>query len=294
MASTIWKGSINFGLVNIPVGLHSAVREEGISFKLLREKDHCPLGYERVCKDKKGEPVPWDQVVKGFEYEKGKFVVLSDDDFKKAALATSKTFDIQDFVREDEIDPRYFEKPYYLVPTGQGGKAYALLREAMRETGTVGIGTITLRQKQYLAGVKVVGQALVLDLMRFASEVVGQDEFAFPGEEGIRPQELKMAEQLVTSLTGEFEPAKYKDEYHANLQRIINAKLKGKKVNLKEAAEPEPTGVIDLMERLQKSLEKKGGAKPAAAKKKAAAAAPAAKKTAAAPAAGKAAKRKSA
>lgn len=280
MASTIWKGSINFGLVNIPVGLHSAVRDEGISFKLLREKDHCPLGYERVCKDKKGEPVPWDQVVKGFEYEKGKFVVLSEDDFKKAALATSKTFDIQDFVREDEIDPRYFEKPYYLVPTGQGGKAYALLREAMRETGTVGIGTITLRQKQYLAGVKVVGQALVLDLMRFASEVVDQSEFSFPAEEGIRPQELKMAEQLVTSLTGEFEPGKYKDEYHANLQRIINAKLKGKKVVLKEAAEPEPTGVIDLMERLQKSLEKKGGAKPAAAKKKAAAAPAAAKKTA--------------
>ncbi|MEW5930043.1 MAG: Ku protein [Gemmatimonadota bacterium] len=279
MASTIWKGSINFGLVNIPVGLHSAVRDEGISFKLLREKDHCPLGYERVCKDKKGEPVPWDQVVKGYEYEKGKFVVLSDEDFKKAALATSKTFDIQDFVREDEIDPRYFEKPYYLVPTGQGGKAYALLREAMRETGTVGIGTITLRQKQYLAGVKVVGQALVLDLMRFAGEVVSQEDFAFPGDEGIRPQELKMAEQLVTSLTGEFEPAKYKDEYHANLQRIINAKLKGKKVNLKEAADPEPTGVIDLMERLQKSLEGKGSGKQAGAKKKAAAA-PAAKKTA--------------
>lgn len=272
MASTIWKGSINFGLVNIPVGLHSAVREQGISFKLLREKDHCPLGYERVCKDKKGEPVPWDQVAKGYEYEKGKFVVLGDEDFKKAALATSRTFDIQDFVRGDEIDPRYFEKPYYLVPTGQGGKAYALLREAMRETGTVGIGTITLRQKQYLAGVKVVGDALVLDLMRFANEVVDESEFQFPDAEGIRPQELKMARQLVGSLTGDFEPEKYRDEYQANLLRIINAKLKGKKVNLKESAEPEPTGVIDLMERLQKSLEKKGG-KPAAAKKKTAAAA---------------------
>lgn len=277
MASTIWKGSINFGLVNIPVGLHSAVREQGISFKLLREKDHCPLGYERVCKDKKGQPVPWNEVVKGYEYEKGKFVVLSDDDFKKAALATSRTFDIQDFVREDEIDPRYFEKPYYLVPTGQGGKAYALLREAMRETGTVGIGTITLRQKQYLAGVKVVGDALVLDLMRFANEVVDQGEFQFPDAEGIRPQELKMARQLVGSLTGEFQPEKYRDEYQANLLRIVGAKLKGKKVNLKEAAEPEPTGVIDLMERLQKSLEKKGGAKPAAAKKKASSS-PAAKK----------------
>ncbi|HEX2191379.1 MAG TPA: Ku protein [Longimicrobiaceae bacterium] len=267
MASTIWKGSISFGLVNIPVGLHSAVREQGISFKLLREKDHCPLGYERVCKDKKGQPVPWDQVVKGYEYEKGKFVVLSDEDFKKAALATSRTFDIQDFVREDEIDPRYFEKPYYLVPTGQGGRAYALLREAMRETGTVGIGTITLRQKQYLAGVKVVGDALVLDLMRFAAEVLDQSEFQFPDAEGIRPQELKMAQQLVGSLTSEFQPERYRDEYQANLLRIINAKLKGRKVNLKEAAEPEPTGVIDLMERLQKSLERKGGARTAAKKK---------------------------
>ncbi|HEV2148186.1 MAG TPA: Ku protein [Longimicrobiaceae bacterium] len=267
MASTIWKGSINFGLVNIPVGLHSAVRSEGISFKLLREKDQCPLGYERVCKDKKGEPVPWDQVVKGYEYEKGKFVVMAEEDFKQAALATSKTFDIQDFVREDEIDPRYFEKPYYLVPTGQGGKAYALLREAMRETATVGIGTITLRQKQYLASVKVVDDALVLDLMRFATEVIDQGEFQFPAADEIRPQELKMAQQLVASLTTDFEPGKYKDEYQANLLRIINAKLKGKKVNLKEAPEPDTAGVIDLMERLQKSLEKKGG--KAAPRKKA-------------------------
>lgn len=279
MASTIWKGSINFGLVNIPVGLHSAVREEGIRFKLLREKDHCPLGYERVCKDRKGEPVPWDEVVKGYEYEKGKFVVLGDEDFEKAALATSRTFDIRDFVREEEIDPRYFEKPYYLVPTGQGGKAYALLREAMRETGTVGIGTITLRQKQYLAGVKVVGPALVLDLMRFAAEVVDATAFPFPDAEGIRPQELKMARQLVASLTADFEPAKYRDEYQANLQRIIDAKLKGKKVSLKEAAEPEPTEVIGLMERLQKSLERKGGR--SAPRKKAASAPAGAKKSAA-------------
>ncbi|HEX7239376.1 MAG TPA: Ku protein [Longimicrobiaceae bacterium] len=280
MASTIWKGSISFGLVNIPVGLHSAVREDTLHFKLLREKDLCPLGYERVCKDKKGGPVPWDEVVKGYEYEKGKYVVLSDEDFKKAALATSKTFEIQDFVKEDEIDPRYFEKPYYLVPTGQGGKAYALLREAMRRTGTVGIGTITLRQKQYLASIKVVEQALVLDLMRFASEVVDEKEFQFPDEGDVRPQELKMAEQLIGSLTEGFDPTRYKDEYAANLLRIINAKLKGKKVNLKESAEPEPTEVINLMERLQKSLEKKGAKKApaAAAKKKAAAAGSTAKK----------------
>jgi DNA end-binding protein Ku len=261
MASTIWKGAISFGLVNIPVKLHSAVRENQIGFRMLDREGLCPVKYERVCKNN-GKEIPWDRIVKGYEYEKGKYVVLEDEDFKKAAVATSKAFEIQDFVKEEQIDPRYFEKPYYLVPDKGGDKPYALLRESMRESGTVAVGTITLRQKQYLAGIKVVGEALVLDLMRFATEVVDESDFRFPSGDDVRPQEVKMAKQLIANLTEEFDPSKYKDDYQANLNKIIQAKLKGKKVNLKEAAEPEATGVIDLMARLEQSL-KTGAKKPA-------------------------------
>jgi len=259
--ATIWKGAISFGLVNIPVKLHSAVRDSGISFRMLDRDNNCPVKYERVCRND-GEEIPWERIVKGYEYEKGKFVIMEDEDFEKAAIATSRAFEIQDFVEESEIDPRYFEKPYYLVPDGGGEKPYALLREAMRESGTVAIGTITLRQKQYLAGIKVVGEALVLDVMRFAAEVVPESDYRFPVAEDIRPQELKMAKQLIDSLKETFEPEKYRDDYQANLKKIIQAKLKGKKVNLKESAEPEATGVIDLMSRLEESL-KASGKKPA-------------------------------
>jgi DNA end-binding protein Ku len=267
--ASIWTGAIAFGLVNIPVRVEPAVRSHDLSFRLLAPKgkdDYCPVKYERVCKED-GKEVPWDDIVKGFEYEKERFVVLADADFEKAALATNKTFEIQDFAPEAEVDPRYFEKPYYLVPQKGGERAYALLRDAMKNTATLGIGTITLRQKQYLASIKAIGDAIVLDLMRFADEVLDADEFRFPGA-NYRPQELKMAEQLIGSLTEEFEPDKYKDEYRANLEKIIAAKMKGKKVTLKEAAEPEMTGVIDLMDRLKESLEGKPKKTTSASKKK--------------------------
>lgn len=259
--ATIWKGSLTFGLVNIPVELRSAVKSDHISFRLLHEEDLSPVKYERVCQ-RTGEPVPWDEIVKGYEYTKGKYVVLTDEDFKAAALESSKTIDILNFVQESEIDPRYFETPYYLVPAKGGEKAYALLREAVRNAGAVGIGKIIIRQSQHLAGVKVVGDALVLEIMRFANELVDIDEFSFPDAELVRPQELKMAEQLVANLAEPFDPAGYTDDYRANLMRIIKAKMKGKKVVLEEADEaPEDTKVIDLMARLQESLAggKRGG-----------------------------------
>lgn len=262
--ASIWTGAIAFGLVNIPVKVETAVRSHDLGFKLLYEEKKgkvCPVKYRRVC-EHDGKEVPWNSIVKGFEYEKEKFVVLTDEDFDRAALATSKTFDIQAFTGEGEVDPRYFEKPYYLIPQKGGERAYALLREAMRKTESLAVGTITLRKKQYLAAIKVVGDALVLDLMRFADEVVEESEFRFPTGEDFRPQELKMAEQLVKSLREEFNPEQYKDQYRENLDRIIQAKMKGKKVNLKEAAEPEMTGVIDLMDRLKASLDS-GGKKPA-------------------------------
>lgn len=261
--ASIWTGAIAFGLVNIPVRVETAVRSHDLTFKLLHEEKTgkvCPVKYKRVC-EHDGKEVPWNSIVKGFEYGKEKYVVLTDDDFERAALATSKTFDIQAFTSEAEVDPRYFEKPYYLTPQKGGERAYALLREAMRSTGSLAIGTITLRKKQYLAAIKVVGDALVLDLMRFADEVVDANEFRFPDTESFRPQELAMAEQLIKNLREEFQPERFKDEYRENLDRIIQAKLKGKKVQLKEAPEPEMTAVIDLMDRLKASLET-GGKQP--------------------------------
>lgn len=269
--ASIWTGAIAFGLVNIPVRLETAVRSHDLGFKLLApqgKEKYCPVKYQRVCKHD-GKEIPWNDIVKGYEYEKEKFVVLTEEDFEKAALATSKTFEISDFTPEGEVDPRYFEKPYYLVPQKGGERAYALLRDAMKSTGTLGIGTITLRKKQYLAAIKPLDDAIVLDLMRFADEVVDMEELRFPGSE-YRPQELKMAEQLIGNLSEEFQPEKYTDEYRANLEKIIAAKMKGKKVTLKEASEPEMTGVIDLMDRLKESLEtgSKGARKKASPAKK--------------------------
>jgi len=252
--ATIWKGSLTFGLVNIPVELRSAVRSDHVGFRLLHEADLSPVKYERVSQ-RTGEVVPWSEIVKGYEYAKGKFVVMTDEDFKAAALESSKTIDILDFVQESEIDPRYFETPYYLVPSKGGEKAYALLREAIRNASAVGIGKIMLRQAQHLAGVKVVGDALVLEILRFATELVSPDELSFPDAGMVRPQELAMAEQLVANLAEPFDPAKYTDEYRANLMKVIRAKMKGKKIALpEEAEEPGDAKVLDLMAKLQASL----------------------------------------
>jgi DNA end-binding protein Ku len=262
--ASIWKGSLTFGLVSVPVELKTAVREDHVSFRLLHEKDLSPVNYERICKTD-GKPVPWDEIVKGYEYEKGKFVVMSDEDFKTAALESSKTIDVMDFVKDDEIDPRYFETPYYLVPGKGGDKAYALLREAIRATSSIGIGKIIIRQKQHVVAVKVIGDAMVLELMRFQNELVDTSEYTFPSAAGVRPQELKMAEQLIGNLAEPFDPSKYTDEYRANLMKVIRAKMKGKKATLHERdAEPADAKVLDLMERLKQSIDQ--GAKRGAAK----------------------------
>ena len=252
----IWKGALTFGLVNIPVQVYSAVRsQERVSFRLLHERDLSPIRYDRVC-EKEGESVPWDDIVKGYEYEKGKYVVLTDDDFKAAAIESTKAIEVLDFVDADEIDPRYFETPYYLLPSKGGDRAYALLREAVRKTNTVGIGKITFRSNaHHLAAVRAVGDALVLEIMRFADELSDVGTFTFPSASDVRPQELAMAEQLIGNLTGKFDPSKYVDEYRANLMKIIHAKLKGKKIAVVEPEDRESTPVVDLIARLQESLE---------------------------------------
>jgi DNA end-binding protein Ku len=266
--AAIWKGSVSFGLVNIPVELRTAVRADHISFRLLHKEDLSPVKYERVSTSS-GDPIPWSDIVKGYEYDKGKFVVMTDEDFKTAALEGSKTIDILDFVKEEEIDPRYFETPYYLVPAKGADKSYALLREAIRATGSVGIGKIIMRQHQHLAGIKVVGDALVLEIMRFSNELVKGDEYNFPKRTDVRPQELKMAEQLIENLATQFDPTRYTDDYRANLMKLIKAKMKGRKVELAEPEKETDSGVLDLMSRLKASLDQGGAKKSASAKKKA-------------------------
>ena len=265
--AAIWKGSLTFGLVNIPVELRTAIRADHISFRLLHEEDLSPVKYERICQAE-GEPVPWNEIVKGYEYEKGKFVVMTEDDFKAAAIEGSKTIDILDFVKEEEIDPRFFETPYYLVPAKGADKAYALLREAIRSSGAVGVGKIIIRQTQHLAGIKVVGDALVLEIMRFSNELVNESEYSFPPRDEVRPQELKMAEQLIENLAEPFDPSRYTDDYRTNLMKIIKAKMRGKKIKLEEPeAEEVDSGVLDLMSRLRASLEQGGTRKTARAKR---------------------------
>lgn len=256
MARALWKGSIAFGLVNIPVELYSAVRDHRPRFRLLHARDESPVQYARVCQAE-GKPVAWEDLVKGYEFEKGQFVVLTKDDFKTAALEKTKTLDILDFVDPGEIDERYFETPYYLQPSKGAERSYALLREAIRESEKVGVAKIILRESQHLAALEVIGEALVLTMMRFSDELADLADFRFPAREGIRPAELKMAIQLVENLSATWEPDKYTDEYVENLMRIIQAKVKGRKPKLIGRETPRQAEVVDLMERLRASLERK-------------------------------------
>jgi|SRR5262245_12238475 len=265
MPRALWKGSISFGLVNIPIELHTAVRNHRPKFRMLHAKDKSPVKFERVCV-RDGQPVAWEDLVKGYEYEKGRFVVLTKEDFKAAALNKTRTVDIIDFVQADEIDDRFFETPYYLTPSKGGERAYALLREAIRESKRVGIAKFILRDAQHLAALEVINDALVLTMMRFADELVDTKPLEFPAAQGIRKAELEMAKALVENLAAEWDPSKYTDEYRDNLMKVIKAKMKGKTIEVEAEAEPREAKVVDLMERLRQSLAQ-SGAKPRGAKR---------------------------
>jgi DNA end-binding protein Ku len=232
---------------------------------MLHAKDKSPVKFERVC-IRDGHTVAWEDLVKGYEYAKGHFVVLTKEDFQAAAVEKTRTVDIIDFVKAEEIDDRFFETPYYLVPTKGGERAYALLREAIRESERIGIAKFILRDAQHLAAVEVIKDAIVLSVMRFADELVDVKLFDLPGDDGIRKAELDMAKALVNSLAADWDPGKYTDQYRENLLRIIKGKVKGKKVEFEPATEPRQAEVVDLMERLRRSLEQggvKGGRKTA-------------------------------
>ncbi|HEY2799563.1 MAG TPA: Ku protein [Chthoniobacterales bacterium] len=256
----IWKGSISFGLVNIPIALYPATRREDLKFRLLRGSDLSPVNYKRVA-EKDGKEVPWDQIVKGYEYEKGKFVVLDEKDFQRVDLEATQTVDIQDFVDVDEIDPMYFYKPYYLEPQKGGDKAYALLRDVLTKTSKVGIAKVVIKTRQYLAGVKALKHALVLELMHFAEELSDAEKLNVPKKTEPAKREVDMAKALVESMTAEWNPQKYKDDYRDALLEVIEEKVEsgGKEIEEKPKQKKPSSKVIDLVAVLQESLAKSQG-----------------------------------
>lgn len=267
MARAIWKGSISFGLVNIPIALYPATRREELRFRLLRATDLSPVNYKRVA-EKDGKEVPWNQIVKGYEYEKDKFVVLKDEDFQRVDLEATQTVDIQDFVELDEIDPMFFYKPYYLEPQKGGDKAYALLRDSLKHSKKVGIAKVVIKTREYLAGVKPQDGALVLELMHFADELADQSKLNIPKKVEVGKREMNMAKSLIDSMSSKWQPEKYKDEYKEALMDVIEDKIEhgGEAVEHKPKKAAPRTKVIDLVEVLQKSLEHAGHPKIAGRK----------------------------
>src|SRR5438046_4348545 len=267
MARAIWKGSISFGLVNIPIALYPATRKEELKFRLLRESDLSPVNYKRVA-EKDGKEVPWDQIVKGYEYEKGKYVVLKEEDFQRVDLEATQTVDIKDFVDQEEIDPIFFYKPYYLEPQKGGDKAYALLRDSLKDTDKVGVAKVVIKTRQYLAGVKPEDGVLVLELMHFADELADSEKLHLPKKMEVGKREMNMAKLLIDSMTSNWEPEQYEDDYREALMDVIEEKVEagGKEIEEKPRKAPKPTKVIDLVSVLQKSLEQTGGKKKATAK----------------------------
>ena len=267
----IWKGSISFGLVNIPIALYPATKREELRFRLLRAADLSPVSYKRVA-EKDGREVPWDQIVKGYEYEKGKYVVLKDEDFQRVDLEATQTVDIQDFVEVDDIDPMYFYKPYYLEPQKGGDKAYVLLRDALEDSKKVGIAKVVIKTRQYLAGVKPEDSVLILELMHFAEELADPEKLHIPKKLEPGKRELDMAKALVGSMSSKWDPEKYHDDYREALMEVIEEKVEagGKEIEEKPKKAPKPTKVIDLVSVLQRSLEQSGAAKKKSRGKRAA------------------------
>jgi len=268
MARSLWTGSISFGLVNVPVRLYSAVRQQDVHFHQLEKGSNARIKYKRVS-EKSGREVPYEKIVKGYELEKGRYVVIDPEELEALDPETTSTIDVTDFVSLDEIDPIYYEHTYYLVPGKGGDHAYRLLHEAMSDTQRVAIGKVVMRQKEYLAAIRPLDGALALNTMLFADEIVSLD-----GIEGIpsrrtkvAPQELKMAKQLIQSLTNEFDPEKYRDEYRGRVEDLIRRKAKGETVEVEESPERRAT-VVDLMDALRQSLEQTGSSSGRSSAKK--------------------------
>jgi DNA end-binding protein Ku len=257
----IWKGNISFALVSIPISVFSATRRNELSFHYLHKKDMSPVSYKRFC-DTENVEVPWEEITKGYEYEKDQYVEISEEDIEKANVEMTKTIQILEFVGEDEIDPLYFDKPYYLEPQKGGERPYALMREALAQAKRVGIAKVVLKSREHLAAVKTVGELMTLQTMRFAHEIVDPGELNVPKAAEISKKEMDLANMLIDSMADKFDPKKYKDDYHDKVMEVIQAKIEGVAPAAPVAKAKGPTKVVDLMEVLKQSLketQKKGG-----------------------------------
>ncbi len=252
---SIWSGSISFGLINIPVKIYSASEERALKFHLLSKREHCPISYLKVCRSTNAE-VPYADIVKGYEYQKGDYVILTDDDFAKVAPRKTKTIDIVNFAEEKEVPSLNIDKPYYIEPDKKAEKAYALLREALKRSKKVGIATWVLRNKERVAMVRPEGNALAIIQLRYADEVRSAEDLHIPDKVAYSKRELDMALMLIKQLSEKFAISNYKDRYTEELQKIIAKKAKGKPIKVaKDEEEPTPTDMRDLMEALKRSLE---------------------------------------
>src|SRR5690554_885035 len=291
MARPIWTGTLSFGLLNIPVRLMAGERRVDLSFRMLDSRNNARVRYERV-NEETGEEVPWKEIVKAFEYDKGAYVVIEEEDIAAAAPDRKETIDIDTFVDAAAIGPEYFDKPYVLEPAAKAEKGYVLLRDVLARTGKAGIGRVVIRTREYLAAVMPRGEALVMMVLRFAQELVDPEEYKLPEGQSkkwkISEREVEMAEQLIASMSGEWEPDEFKDDFRLRLQKVIEDRVRSKKVVHDEDHEDErppegaATNVIDFADLLRRSLEKKGGkgARKAAGKKAKKTAKKASKKTA--------------
>jgi DNA end-binding protein Ku len=250
----LWKGTISFGLVTIPVSLYPAIKREELKFRLLRKSDLSPVNYKRVA-EADGKEVPWEQIVKGYEYERGKFVIIKDEDFARADIEATQTVDIINFVALDEVDPLLFYKPYYLEAGKGGDKAYVLLRDALGDSGKIAIALVVIRTRQHLAAVKPQKKGLMLELMHFPEELLGAAQFKAPAEKAVGKAELQMAKQLIQSMSSEWKPEQYTDKYHKALEKIIEQKIEHGSEEAPAPAKKKPTNVVDLASVLQKSIE---------------------------------------
>ena len=254
MPRAIWKGAISFGLVTIPVGLYSAVESRGeLHFRQLHAKDGSPIDYRRFCVEEDVE-VAWKDIVKGYEHRKGEFVVLTDEDFAKARVPATQTFEIRDFVPRSDIDGRYFDHPYFLAPAGKSAtKAYGLLRDALAESGRVGVGKVVLRQREHLAALQPSGAALELTTLRFADELRTPKDLDLPAAgKGWTKKEMTLARGLIDSLASEWKPEQYTDEYEAVLRDIIDRKAAGERIKPPKLERARP--VRNLVDALEASL----------------------------------------
>jgi DNA end-binding protein Ku len=252
--AAIWSGAINFGLVAIPVKLRTAIRENDLRFNFLHKKDEGRINNVRRC-SVCGEEVAYGELVRGYEFEKGRYVLLDEEDFKRVDVEATQSVDIVQFVDLAEINPMYFDKPYYLEPEKKGRHAYALLREALRDSNKVGIARVVMRSREYLAAVEANGEALVLNLMHFADEIVDAKTLDLPKRETPAENEMKVAKLLIDSMAGTFDAEKFEDRYRGELLAMIEAKAAGAAVAVSAPAAPVRDNVVNLMEILQKSLE---------------------------------------